>query len=689
MTNATESPSFHFVSTYQYDDASRLIGITHGQGSVVLADWDWQYDQVDRLTSFTSSADAAVYYTYDARSQLTGEYYASASHPSWTYQYDANGNRTERQAVTLPASFDPANPDTGTTVTGTDDFDTPAGTHNRTETDGTHDYEYDAMGNRSRRTHLANGTVTLYDWDIRNRLTKVSDYANATDAGASTNTVLTIEYTYDVQNRRIGKTIDDGVSQRRERYVWDITHPDDKGSVVLDFVDDNSDTEAGAADLDRRYLWGQNVDQLFAQETIETIPGTGGDPDTFAVETDWTLTDHLGSIRDLVHYDEATDQSTVDEHFTYSAFGEVTSGDTSRIRYLYTAQEYDADTGLFYYDARWYDPNTGEFISNDPIGFAAGDANLYRYVGNGPTNATDPSGLKGFWNSVIDNSKVGWAFTSTLVSEFTSNAYGAGKAIVNGDAGRHLGDRSVKLSFNESGDQFDGDLADWGRFSMNLAQEMTGANAIAEGAVGVDAAEYRQLDGWERSTRIATGTGAMAGTAAGGFGLAGKAGVGIGVAPIPKTPIIPAIPLPAILRRPIKNPLRKNKTLSPKEIADTELIVTELETEVHVAGSRSAGRGRDIGTDLPEGKGPGTQSDIDFRIDTSHPQIDILTSRLQSVGNSVGSAGTRWGFNQRPSFPPYFRITPQGTTFFAPSDGSTGIMVGVGFGSGDQADENR
>ncbi len=35
----------------------------------------------------------------------------------------------------------------------------------------------------------------------------------------------------------------------------------------------------------------------------------------------------------------------------------------------------------------------GRWLSQDPIGFAAGDANLYRYVGNGATNATDPSGL--------------------------------------------------------------------------------------------------------------------------------------------------------------------------------------------------------------------------------------------------------------------------------------------------------
>src|SRR5437016_3358727 len=40
-----------------------------------------------------------------------------------------------------------------------------------------------------------------------------------------------------------------------------------------------------------------------------------------------------------------------------------------------------------------YDPTTGRWTSEDPTGFAGGDANLYRYVGNNPTNATDPSGL--------------------------------------------------------------------------------------------------------------------------------------------------------------------------------------------------------------------------------------------------------------------------------------------------------
>ena len=40
-----------------------------------------------------------------------------------------------------------------------------------------------------------------------------------------------------------------------------------------------------------------------------------------------------------------------------------------------------------------YDPETGTFISEDPIGFGGGDANLYRYVGNNPVNYSDPYGL--------------------------------------------------------------------------------------------------------------------------------------------------------------------------------------------------------------------------------------------------------------------------------------------------------
>ena len=58
-----------------------------------------------------------------------------------------------------------------------------------------------------------------------------------------------------------------------------------------------------------------------------------------------------------------------------------------------TGREFDKETGLYYYRARYYDPMEGRFISKDPISFNGGDANLYGYVLNNPVNLTDPRGL--------------------------------------------------------------------------------------------------------------------------------------------------------------------------------------------------------------------------------------------------------------------------------------------------------
>ncbi len=60
----------------------------------------------------------------------------------------------------------------------------------------------------------------------------------------------------------------------------------------------------------------------------------------------------------------------------------------------FTGQTYDAETGLMYYRGRYYDPASGRFLTRDPIGYDAGDTNLYRYVNNSPTIYTDYDGLK-------------------------------------------------------------------------------------------------------------------------------------------------------------------------------------------------------------------------------------------------------------------------------------------------------
>ena len=107
----------------------------------------------------------------------------------------------------------------------------------------------------------------------------------------------------------------------------------------------------------------------------------------------WYLTDHLGSTRAVID-----NSGTVQDSIAYDAYGNITyqtpSPSTTPL-YTYTGRELDVETGLQYNRARWYYPSTGRWISQDPLGFDAGDSNLYRYVNNAPTNATDPSGFSG------------------------------------------------------------------------------------------------------------------------------------------------------------------------------------------------------------------------------------------------------------------------------------------------------
>jgi RHS repeat-associated protein len=125
-----------------------------------------------------------------------------------------------------------------------------------------------------------------------------------------------------------------------------------------------------------RYLYGTGIDQVLADETPNGVT--------------WALADHQGIVKDLLDGNGA-----IVSHISYDSFGRVISN-TGNIdfRYGYTGREADSETGLDYYRARYYDSAVGGFISEDPIGFSAGDRNLRRYVGNSPTNFVDPSGLQ-------------------------------------------------------------------------------------------------------------------------------------------------------------------------------------------------------------------------------------------------------------------------------------------------------
>ena len=131
-----------------------------------------------------------------------------------------------------------------------------------------------------------------------------------------------------------------------------------------------------------------------AQELVGRSPtanALSGDIDEVFQRTGGTgpravLTDALGSTVALLDASGA-----VQTQYTYEPFGATsTSGAVSANPAQYTGRENDG-AGLYYYRARYYDPNAGRFISEDPIGFEAG-INFYSYAFDSPINLRDPSG---------------------------------------------------------------------------------------------------------------------------------------------------------------------------------------------------------------------------------------------------------------------------------------------------------
>jgi RHS repeat-associated protein len=333
--------------TYTYDNASRRATMTLTGQPVVT----YGYDNANRLTSIvqgTTTVSRSIdsdgrlgtvtlpngivqTYGYDAASQLTGITYTRSGTTlgDLQYGYDTNGRRNGVGGAYARTNLP-------VTFTGT------YGSANRLQTatiNGVNSsYTYDANGNMT-----GDGTNT-YVWDSRNQL-------SSTKVGSTT----TASFAYDAVGRRAKKTISSTTTQ----FAYD-------GPNIIQEQD-------GTGGSNANLLTGLGVDTTYAR--------------TASLGTRSLTTDALGSTLQL------TDTSGVAQTtYTYDPFGNSTlTGTNSTSSIQYTGRENDGN-GLQYNRARYYNPTLGRFLSEDPIGFAGGQPNLYTYTGNSPTNYTDPTG---------------------------------------------------------------------------------------------------------------------------------------------------------------------------------------------------------------------------------------------------------------------------------------------------------
>ncbi len=230
---------------------------------------------------------------------------------------------------------------------------------NRLTEDDAACYAYDANGNLESKTAKVGGActggVTGYTYDAQDQLTRI-DFPDLSFAA----------YRYDGLGRRIEKDANGALTQ----YVYDAS------DILLEYD--------GLGTLLARYSHGQRVDQPLA--VARDLDSSGSFE---AGEQFYYQADHQGSLRKVTDAGGAVANS-----YDYDAYGNIEASSESIAQpFTYTGREFDDESGLYYYRARYYDPATGRFLAEDLIGFGAGDANLYRYVFNNPVNAIDPFGL--------------------------------------------------------------------------------------------------------------------------------------------------------------------------------------------------------------------------------------------------------------------------------------------------------
>ena len=172
-----------------------------------------------------------------------------------------------------------------------------------------------------------------------------------------------MQFSYDPFGRRVKKSSGAGTSI----YAYD----------GINLIEETN----AAGGVVARYAQSENVDEPLAMLRSST--------------TSYYQADGIGSVTSLSNTSGALAQT-----YTFDSFGEQTASSGSLTNtFRYTAREFDAETSLYYYRARYYDPNAGRLVREDPIAFKGG-INFYRYARNNPVNLVDPFGL-GPWGQGI------------------------------------------------------------------------------------------------------------------------------------------------------------------------------------------------------------------------------------------------------------------------------------------------
>ena len=369
LTDVTKTVGLlSFTTSYGYDASGVLSSITlpSGRNIAYTLNGNGQVNAVSADVSSTSTTLASSI-TYLPFGGITGFTYGNSI--TFSNTFNTAYQSTLRQIGSM--MYDAHSYDGADNITLQDSDSYTYDALHRLTGDGSDSYTYDAIGNRTAK----NATNYTYP-STSSRLSDIGVNAITTDASGNITADATRTYVIDAAGRleqvkisgsTVGAYVYNANNQRTKKTAGaSVTHYvyglggllygeyDNTGALVREYV----------------YLNGQPLAQVDSGEVLSYLH-----------------TDHLGTPR----YATNTSGAQV-WNWDSDAFGNGAPSGTATVNIRFAGQYWDDESSLHYNWNRYYDPETGRYISSDPIGLAGG-LNTFGYVGGNPVMFVDPEGL--------------------------------------------------------------------------------------------------------------------------------------------------------------------------------------------------------------------------------------------------------------------------------------------------------
>lgn len=335
------------TNNISYNDTQRMDGfaIKNSAGQDLFGRM-YSYDERGNTTKIVENGSRTIEYGFDALSQITSEKIINGADVNeFKFTYDKWGNRT---ALTTPHEQTSYKFESG------NDQLTNANYNSRLSVDTT----YDKNGNITKETYTRLGNKVRdvsYIWNNRNKLSSIEYTDNSRPLFMPSLPKNELIFVYDFAGNRAKKTSNGKSTYYINRGVAVQNEIDSDGVIIMSLV--------------------QGLDKVAQIKKNGSIEYLHQDP----VHSTVLSTDENGKVI---------------KEFEYTAFGEI-AGMSGDYDYLFTGQEYDFESDLHYYNARYYNPRLGRFLSRDAVRGYDGDLltkNPYIYVKNNPLKYVDPTG---------------------------------------------------------------------------------------------------------------------------------------------------------------------------------------------------------------------------------------------------------------------------------------------------------